>query len=130
MDKNFIRYRAKIADTDAWIYGIPARVYKENYIDSIIDDKGKNEYIKTDTLSRIVGLKDINGKDAYFGDIVKLTKSVHKGKPLEIVYDDFGIPVFMNDMLIVSFSDYFLGLGERNGFEIIGNVFDNKELLK
>jgi len=80
---------------------------------------------------QFTGLKDKNGKEAYFNDLVKLIGSTDIW---EIKQDDFGIPVFEtnayndNEYKIVEFKDFFQEF-KRDDFEVIGNIYENPELL-
>lgn len=79
-------------------------------------------------LRQFTGLKDKNGKELYFDDLVKIIGSE---KIWHVTKDDFGIPVFIRPGIIITFEKYFLNdpSRHRNDFEIIGNVYENTELL-
>jgi len=131
--KREIKYRAKIAGTDIWIYGLPYSVYG-NGIDCIQDFESRDiEYIQTNTLGQFTGLKDKNGVEIYDGDIVATKCKDYKY-----------FVVFENG----SFVYYHLKIKDGYGnnvrwgtlaraselkefeLEIIGNIHDNPELLK
>ena len=81
-------------------------------------------------LMQYTGLKDKNGKECYFNDFVKLKND---DRIYQVVQDDFGIPLFtdFNAGMDINFSDYFIGMNRRaNDFEIIGNIYENSELLE
>lgn len=80
-------------------------------------------------LMQFTGLKDKNGKEIYEGDIVRY-ECCSEGYVEEVIYDDkrcnFGTidkdgETFSFDALI---SDFYV-----NCFEVIGNIYENKELL-
>jgi len=80
-------------------------------------------------IMQFTGLKDKNGKEVYEGDIVTENR--------ELIYqviwcDDkfrlgFRLKSINGDGLLYSFEEVF-GYGERG--EIIGNIYDNPDLLK
>lgn len=70
-------------------------------------------------LMQYTGLHDKNGREVYEGDIVKN----EYGKVMEVQYDPrsaaFGV------------GDYYFGtIGSGKTLEVIGNIFDNPELLE
>ena len=81
-----------------------------------------NILIHEDILMQYTGLKDKNGKEIYEGDIVNADDDV------EIVqYEGYGFLPFINQVpcAIDAYSEW-----EYTTIEIIGNIYENHELLK
>lgn len=126
-----IKFRGKTAE-NKWVYGflcqydiIPEETYRESCC-GYLEEQRCYEVIH-DSIGQFTGLKDKNGKEIYEGDIIK-AKTCYYGKEREIVYkvdfnsnienDSFGEPLTMGYCL------------QGFSYEVIGNIYDNPELLK
>lgn len=144
MDDRYL-FKAKRIDNWEWVEGA---FYIEPYTDFCYiiqlnsSGLGFNEFIKVDreTICQCTGLKDKNGKLIWENDVVKKHFysiyddcvnseeyiGVVKLKDFAWVVDSFkgeykcAIPIFE----VMSYSE------DVKHFEVIGNIFDNKELLE
>lgn len=123
-----------------WVYG---DIRLQGIIPYIHNEMGKYP-IDVDTIGQFTGLKDKNGKEIYEGDIVKM-KEVG-GYDLEYIgvvryYEEdcrFGIDTtttnkFTKRLLFTdgecSFNEGHYTITYYNEYEVLGNIFDNPELL-
>jgi len=72
-------------------------------------------------IMQYTGLKDKNGKEIYEGDIIISASVAVKIKPTVIEWDDIysGYDIFTDPESILGSNDY----------EVIGNIYENPELL-
>ena len=103
------------------------RIYLDTEGVRLYDDFG--EYwrdFRDVKLMQSTGLKDKNGKEVFVGDIIKCTK----GCPHEVYIEKEYAGTFIGGMPAV----YLKGLGEGYAWteheEIVGNVYENPELLE
>lgn len=105
---------------DGWIYG-NLSVLDDVTVD--IQDINDNNWFKEvnpESIGQYTGLKDKNGKEIYEGDIVKGT---FYGGPMPIY--DYVFEIYWNERTKGFMADYF----ESTECEVIGNMYDNPELL-
>ena len=79
--------------------------------------------IRPDRILQCTGLKDKNGTLIYEGDIVKF-KNKLLGKPKQIIWDECHY-ILKDTYIILCNSEI-----KQFGFEVIGNIYENKSLLE
>lgn len=118
-----ILFRGRLEDCDEWVEGF--------YIQSLnlIIDKSKIDWaVKSETVGQFTGLIDKNGKKIFEGDILVLCKGATY--PYKIEWDGLGWKLYRSN-----------GKGIKESFEcdeihhvkiceVIGNIFDNPELME
>lgn len=117
-----ILFRAKSIATNEWEYGYYAKMHD---VGQIYSGNG-SECVHEDSLGQFTGLTDKNGTKIFEGDIVQ-------------TYDpDEGYAVVKyNEAETEFYADFvgdnvYYGLGENfraDDLEIIGNIYDNPELI-
>lgn len=138
-----IKFRAKYFDE--WYFGI--------IVTRKVKDKGRmrNIYIlmgldnenwiplledQYDTIGQYTGLHDKNGKEIYEGDIIKMSTAAYGDEIFRIGYEDSHIGAFCLCTDEKEDTSRFVGIfGRDYGYEpfyceVIGNIYDNPELLK
>jgi len=84
----------------------------------IFNKNNKGEAIN---VMQYIGLKDKNGKEIYEGDLIKYLWDYGSGEQStvdEIKYVGYGFAPFIN------------GIGIENEHEVIGNIYENPELIE
>lgn len=148
-----IKFRAKKVDNSEWIYGDLLEnidCYKIREKEKNIKHIANSYIVETKTIGQYAGLVDIDGKEIYEGDIVQdmriyIAHLNYIERGIETIeqaneYKNYG------DITVVKFCtknvascgccyDYFIGSGFKANLvdltccKIIGNIYDNPELL-
>lgn len=126
-------FKAKRLDNGEWVVGFYTYIHEKHYIytgqliHSGLYDVAERFEVDPSTICRCTGMKDKNGKLIYEGDIVKCLyndygeKGVYIGKVIH--REDTCCFVDANS----ESTDYEWWEEEK---EVIGNIFDNAELLE
>lgn len=123
-----IKFRGKIKASGKWMYGDITRLYEDEFMQIDISDWD----VFPETIGQFTGIVDRNCVEIYEGDIIQTYDS--KGKPIlhEVYYLESE----------ARFATKLIGYENLNegsltqkwinelDFEVIGNVFDNNELLQ
>lgn len=132
-------FRGKRVDNDEWVYGYHATqsnhacferelkytsfILKDEFMDWGLGGLAEYEVIP-ETVGQFTGLLDKNGNKIFEGDIVKC-RSLEYGYTNKAVYYNEDKARFVLSSLGTDYD-----FGEYMTLEVIGNVYDNKELLK
>ena len=137
-----IKFRGKTVGTEEWIYGSLLIKCGSYYIN---EGKPSSDFLKVipEAVGQYIGLNDIHGKETYKGDIL-----THESYPFQdegnynyhaVVrwFDDsaqFGYEMWLANKDRRGISHGICeGFESENGrveFEIIGNIYDNPELIE
>ena len=141
-----ILFRGKTLDDGEWIYGYFVQQYGSNEIYLPESDEAgfERHHIDPKTVGQYTGLTDINGKRIYEGDIVTLNlckKDISivmfgEYKDCNTEYDDvyLGFYIKFDDLAVKRYCEtdgniMFPLVNLNKKYEIIGNIYDNPELL-
>ena len=131
-----IEFRGKAKHNNEWVYGFysPLIWYPSlTQTPSIKTFKGGDMEINPETLGQYTGVKDKNGTKIFEGDIVKYcihTKGYEHLDKNYIVEFSFG-GFRLRENLFDEFSDYVDNDSvDWDRCEVIGNIYDNPELLE
>jgi uncharacterized phage protein (TIGR01671 family) len=106
----------------AWRHG-------RDYLHNCQDWGNEDGFIYDPILMQYTGLKDKNGKEIYEGDLVKVQDPYNGNWST-----DCATVIFSNDYVggwVISNGKQNLNLGTRQKYlEVVGNIFENPELLK
>ena len=136
MEGNY-RFRAKMIDStaksvncdgDRWVYGFYVEELRGGVMHPIINDGVCEFEVEKDTVGKYLGKKDKYNTEIYEDDIVK-TKN---GKLCVVKW--FNLDSFVGFGLASIETEHEepteYDLYKSNNLEVVGNIYDNKELLE
>ena len=122
-----IKFRGKfLDDTSEWLYGNYIYIEDDVFHHKIADKSGLLLDIDINTIGQYTGLHDKNGKEIYEGDVVKVftSKEWRIGK---IIYEHSGFTIDVTNNKELEYGRTAI---LENLTEVIGNIYDNPELLE
>lgn len=125
-----IKFRAKGKYDGQWHYGGLIQVSKGYSIATKIEDAFEMCAVDPETIGQFTGLYDKNGKEIFEGDIILYGGSIQH----EVVFRHgaFGYLIYGGEFISYAGNTNFTfnPLNRSKKHEVIGNIYDNPELLK
>ena len=123
-----IKFRAKRTDTGAWVYGDIQHVQRINTKEEVEQSGRRSEPavrvanydVDEETIGQFTGLCDESGKAVYEGDLLR----GYDNNVIEVVWSDACFCGCISNTIVP------LRILDVEDRDVIGNIYDNKELLE
>ena len=123
-----IKFKGIDNANDEWIYGSLVKVDEDYYI--LEDGETQaHSYNKVDenSIGQYTGLKDKYNNEIYEGDILELTYFDDSKNVMYVSYNDSAKFVLIEQVKNLSINMEFF---DKENMEVIGNIYEDKELLR
>ena len=121
-----ILFRGKQVDNGHWVYGTPVTLKNsETYINFEFCGWIDRTLVYPDTVGQYTGLKDKNDKRIFEGDIVRYGDSIHL-----VVFEKRAGNAYFGIVMDEQETWGFCPSVPSNKMEVIGNIYDDPELMK
>ena len=125
-----IKFRGFNNFNNGWIYGSLVEIYEDCHI--LKEGKtffDRHTKVDKDSIGQYTGLKDKYNTEIYEGDILELTYFDDSKAEMYVSYLDDLAKFILRDLK--EQNKYFnIEFFDKENIEVIGNIFENKELLK
>lgn len=126
-----IKFRGFSIYSNKWYYGSLVNPGEGYYIlEHVENNTYKYDKVDKDSIGQYTGLKDKDGKEIYEGDILKYKRNDISEENFKLYWNEENSAFYMQNILYPNDDDIAVKYYRIENFEIIGNIFENKELLK
>jgi uncharacterized phage protein (TIGR01671 family) len=115
-----IKFRGKRIKTGEWLYGDLMHCKEQVLINPTLPDAS----VEASTIGQYTGLKDKNGKEIYEGDILS------NGQHINWIIDYHIASFVVKHVGAITEDSWVLNRGMAESREVIGNIYENPELLE
>ena len=123
-------FRAKLIDNGEWVQGYLFGIWEKRYILwGMTNDIPNMIEVDPSTICQCTGLKDKNGKLIWENDIVKDKNGNFYKAIWQNNHYQFSWSCVKSDVFLIGVK-WDLWSFEISGIEVVGNIFDNPELLE